>query len=162
MLGLVAVGGLFSSCGEQSPLRLQSVGFWFRWFVWFGAQALGARASLAVAAGSVLAALGLWSSGALGSCGLTGLVALRCVKPSRSREWLSLLCEPPGRPLCNCFFLLLKETLIIYPIYKIFCLKPADGIKFQIVYIPYSTQGCDSVRHLIWNAITFYCLALYV
>ena len=34
-----------------------------------GAQALGARASLAVAAGSVLAALGLWSSGALGSCG---------------------------------------------------------------------------------------------
>lgn len=35
VLSLVAVRD-FSSCGERSPLRLQSMGCLFRWFVWSG------------------------------------------------------------------------------------------------------------------------------
>ena len=33
LCSVLLLWGLFSSCGEHSPLRLQSVGFFFRWFV---------------------------------------------------------------------------------------------------------------------------------
>lgn len=67
VLGLVAVRD-FSSCGERSPLRLQSVGFLFRWFVWSGST--GCRCKGFGSCGGRLRTRG---SGALeprpGSCG---------------------------------------------------------------------------------------------
>ena len=119
-ISLAVVSGLLPGCS--------------RWAACFdglsdrGAQTVGARASVAVAAGSGLVGALAWSPRP------RGLVALPRLKPSRTRHWLSLrrgravLHHGATRDSASQFsFLSLKLDHLSY--LQNTCLKPTDGIQ---------------------------------
>lgn len=93
------VSGLLSGCSRWAAC-FDGLSDW-------GAQAVGARASVAVAAGSGLVAPGPWSPGlvavahGLGHSASCETFQDQALTLSVLRGWAFLTSEPPGAQLCN-------------------------------------------------------------